>query len=421
MQDETTVIGRHVAIQASRLESPLPILWWSGVSILAGILGRGVCTKILGPHGPPLFPNLFVVLVAEANSGKSLAVRGARDILDSLYIRQAADSTPPEAFLNWISQSTIKCSDESRDTGLFLALESMDSFFDRRIARNLKALLNAAYDCSPRYLRQTIKHKNQPLAKLCLNILAAGTPAHIGTCFGADDWVDGLASRFLFIAGGKPRVGGVTDWDEDLDNIQTRTLASLRSEVDSLASPIEISWAEDAWQTQMEWRVAASQKPPHPHASGYWARRHTSAVKLATLLAVSRAGQVAGTRIDARAWEESLEALAEVESGLPYCLAYTGANPYAGVQSKILEWAASVNRSIRERELRRHLWQFIPPQYADSCVEQLVAAGLLVVVSGHSATAPNRLFVHHSLQGTQSWSAAASLTEARENRAATQN
>lgn len=401
----TTLVDSFVRIQASRLESNPAMLWWSGVAVLSAALGRGVVTRILGPKGPALHTALFIVLVGEANSGKSVAVRSARDTLDALYIRQAADSTPPEAFHTWLSQATAKCVEEGRDTGVFLALESMDSFFDRRIPRSLKALLNAAYDCAPRFTRNTIKHKAQPLDRLCLNILAAGTPAHIGSCFGADDWIDGLASRFLFVAGGEPRAGGCLPWDDDLADRFQRSMVALRAEVDSLAVPIEIKWTEEAWAAQATWRAAPAPARPHPHASGYWSRRHTSACKLACVLAVSAHGHVEDAVIDLGAWEAALEALAEIESGLSYCLTHTGANPYAAVQTRLLEWAAHSGRPVREQEIRRHLWQFVPPQYIDACIEQLVTAGLLIPQSGSSHISPNRLFLHHQLQPSASWQA----------------
>lgn len=400
-----SIVDRHVRIQSARLESSAALLWWSGVAVLAGVVGRGVATRILGPHGPLLHPNLFIVLVGEANSGKSVAVRAAKDSLDGLYIRQAADSTPPEAFHGWLAESTVKCIEEGQDTGLFLGLESMDSFFDRRIPRSLKALLNAAYDCAPRYDRNTYRHRIQGVQKLCLNILAAGTPAHIASCFGADDWVDGLASRFLFVAGGQARVGQLLPWEVQTWATQTAALQTLRQEVESLPAPLEIPWSEEAWAAQSTWRLNPPPRSPHPYASGYRARKHTTVCKLACLMAVARAGRAAGTVIDLQAWRVALDALRRVESGLPYCLSHIGSNPYAAVQTRLLEWAAGVNRPVREQEIRRHLWQFIPPQYADACIEQLITAGLLIVQSNHSTVAPNRTLLHHSLQKSQSWSA----------------
>lgn len=387
-----TLVDSHVRVQASKAESPTTFLWWTGLGIIASACGRAVCTRILGPHGPPLHPNLFIALIGPPNSGKTVAVRGVMELLDALRIRRVPDSTPPERLLTWASKATQACLEENRDTGIVVACENMDSLFDRAMPRSLKAFLCSAYDCSNSYIRETQKRGREPIQKLCLNMALAGTPAHLATAFQATDWQDGIASRFLFPASQDVRVGGILPWPgPELGEALLSDLQAIRGRMDP-ASPLEIPWTPEAWRAREAWRLDSRSKPAsHPHAGGYWDRRDTNAAKIALVLAISTARGL-DCQIDTGAWDGALLALDDLEGGLDYALSLTGANPYAAVQSRLCHWLGSIGtRPVGEWEVRRWLAPFVQPRDVQVVIDTLVFADQMKVLDGES---PRRTFQH---------------------------
>ena len=71
-------------------ECPEPYRLWSGLSLLASVLGRKVWTF----HGRfQIFPSLYVVLVGDAGSGKSTAKNYAKKLFTSNFTEYLASAS----------------------------------------------------------------------------------------------------------------------------------------------------------------------------------------------------------------------------------------------------------------------------------------------------------------------------------------
>jgi hypothetical protein len=392
-----TLLDQHVAIESSRTECSLQHLWWAAASTLGAACGRSVWTRLMGPSGPRLYPNLYVVLVGEPGGGKTLAVRTASARFAAMKIHTGADSITGAKLLSWAAIASAKRIGEGRDPGLTMALEQLDSLFTRKADPQLKAFLCAAYDCKEEYIQDTQVRGKEPIRKLCLNLIAAATPSHLASCFQPSDWSEGLASRFLLVMGGPSRLEGLPPFDPTLEADYLGRLGTLRS---NLHAGLELNWTDEAWTSRLLWRRSQNTSlPPHPHATGYWHNRHTLAVKLAMLLTVS----ASESTISTATWEEALEALAILESGLPAALAHTGGNPYAGIISAIVRWAYAEGRPVEEWEVRQKLSDFIAPQYIQATIDSILASHQLVespLNAGAPQTSPNRRMVHPRLRAS---------------------
>ena len=395
------LIEQHVHLEASRTECCLPHLWWAGASTLAATCGRSVWTRLMGPSGPKLHPNLYVVLVGDPGQGKTLAVRSASSRFQALKIHTAADSITGAKLISWAAIASAKRIGEGRDPGLTIALETLDSLFARKSDQQMKAFLSAAFDCKEEYSQDTQIRGKEPIQKLCLNLIAAATPSHLSSCFLPTDWGEGLASRFLFILGGPGRIEDLDAFDSALDAAYLARLVALRG---SLHGGLEVGWTQDAWTSRIAWRKAQNKTlPPHPHASGYWHNRHTFAVKMSMLMAIA-AGE---STISSTAWNQALEALGNLEATLATTLAHTGGNPYAGIVASVLKWALAEGRILDEWEVRRRLSDFIAPQYIQATIDSMLASHQMLEVADITGpqASPNRRMIHPHLKnpGAKVW------------------
>src|SRR5690348_10139740 len=70
-----------------------PFRRWGGMLLTSCLLGRHVRTSIMA--GRPLYPNLFVVLVAQSGYGKSLTIGAVRSAL-APFARPAQSGVTPQ-------------------------------------------------------------------------------------------------------------------------------------------------------------------------------------------------------------------------------------------------------------------------------------------------------------------------------------
>lgn len=379
------LIGMHTDVEAAKSEAPLGFLRWAGITTLAGVCGRQVYTKLLGPRGRVMYPNLFTLLIGRAGLGKTTSIDSAIDQMAALKIRFSPDSITSSKFVTWASQASLKNMEMGTDPGIMVALPNLDSLFNKRSPQELKSFMCAAYDCSDRYLKGTQKRDMESVNKMCMNLIAGGTPMHLSSCFQPTDWGEGLASRFIIVHENEDRIGNVPEWKDQLALDYAGGIKSLR---DSLkGQPLEVVWTEEAWRAREAWRIALRHElPPHPHAAGYWARRSVNASKLAMLLAVSHGTST----ISLAEWDAALAELAYVEQSLPDAFFHTGGNPHAAVMSSVVEWVKKANREVDEHEVRAKLLPYVAPQHLQQLLDSILTSHQLI---GDGAS-PTRK-IHH--------------------------
>jgi hypothetical protein len=94
-------LERYVAYTAEADTPPL-FDWWTGVAVVSGMLGRRVWAKVAPDHDKLAWlvhPNMYIVLFGEAGTGKSLAIKFAKDLMREVGgIALAPDTTSRAAF-----------------------------------------------------------------------------------------------------------------------------------------------------------------------------------------------------------------------------------------------------------------------------------------------------------------------------------
>jgi len=386
-----SLISMHTELGVAKSEAPIGFLKWSGISTLAAICGRQVYTRLLGPQGSVTYPNLYVLLIGDAGLGKTVSIRSATEQMAANKIRFAPAAITSSKFVTWASQASLEALDNGTDPGVMAALSNLDSLFNRRSPQELKSFLVAAYDCDDNYIKETQQRGSESIHKMCMNLLAGGTPAHLASCFQPTDWGEGLASRFIIVAEREDRIEDLPPWPTALHAEYSTRLKDLRS--DLRGKPQEIIWTPEAWKARENWRKSNRHtQAPHPHAGGYWSRRNLTSAKLAMLMAVSQGT----TTISTTEWEQAIHELALTEAGLPLAFFFTSGNPYVATTARIVEWVRQAGRSVQEHEVRMRLQQFVTPQHLQPLLDSILASHQLIGVG----TSPTREITHPDFQST---------------------
>ncbi len=385
----SSLIDRFVSVESHRCETTGIYLRWSALALISAICGRSVYSKIIGPRGPSLFPNLFIILVGSPSQGKTQAIAALKRTLIDLHVPFGADTITPQRFISWYSKVSISKIEDGLDPSVTVALENMDSLLNGRNDPRLKSFLCASYDCSQAFTQETIKRGNETARKLCLTFIAGGTPAHVGAAFEQREWAEGLAARFLFVNADEDYCEGPEPDQLIIDDF-LRDLRNLQSSISGKS--VQIPWSQDAFDARKALAKTIRKMPPiHPHAVGYWSKKPLSAAKIAMLFSISDGS----FSVTLDHWNEAISWLDLLETGMADALSMTGGNPYSQIQAAILRWCRSTNRPVAEWEIRSRLVNLVTPSHLDAVVEAMISSRQLLVVDGE--TRPNRRLIHPSL------------------------
>jgi hypothetical protein len=381
---------------------------WGGLVLTSCLLGRHVWTSIR--EDQPLYPHLFVMLVANSGFGKSTTIEAVRSALGD-YTRQPPNATnrPPVS----LAATSITLPRMVREIGhLFpdaggakgqmvtgmrsrcyavLADEVGILLGDKAGTTDLQTLADI-WDMKTILAKQNVYGEmkgKETKARDHYAVLAAGAqPAWIAEAMPLGRFQLGFPARCHFVLGTARTVptfsrskGG--NWSDALRQALGSTMAAVA------AQSGEIGWSDAAWGMFAAWGTTALGQ----HAQwtglleGYGARRPEHAAKLALLVACARVH----AQIELDDWNRALEILLDTEKHLVEVLAMVGANTQRPREDQVVEWVRARGET-RETALRAYMRNFFETRLIGPTLEELNRAGLLVEVDPPRFS-PHRKFV----------------------------
>ena len=179
-------------------ESPQQFHKWTALSAIASAMQRKITFK-LGKM--PVYPNLYVMLVADAGVRKGTAMSLGAKLLRSLGIKLAANSGSREALMDKLEKSvqTIALDDNTTEqhNSLTAHIPEIATLFRKNDTDFVNFLLEI-FD-SNRYEHSTRGMGDTIIERPFLNLIGACTPMHLKTHLSREVMETGLASRFVFI------------------------------------------------------------------------------------------------------------------------------------------------------------------------------------------------------------------------------
>lgn len=175
---------------------------WSGISAVAGALERRCWTQL---RPGPIFPNMFVLLMALPAVGKGQAINAARDMWASTKgkLKLAADGVSKASFLDDLEAAAVKL---PTNNGLGLmeyhALCVSASEFGTLLPKHdteFLNVLNKIYDHEPSFRDSKRHSKNVELTNPIVTILGGTQPAFLASILPEEAWGMGFMSRMIMI------------------------------------------------------------------------------------------------------------------------------------------------------------------------------------------------------------------------------
>lgn len=316
---------------ASRIsETPLDMLYWAGVSAIAGALQR----KAWIDQGRfMLYPNFFIVFVADAGViQKSTTINSAINLLRGVKdVNFAPDACTWEGFIKYMEEchkadevvgDDFLNQEQHKTSAITIAASELSMFLDTTNKYMVSALIKL-WDCEDTFVKLTKFSGTEHIEKPCLNLIGGTTPSWMRESF--DRWgrEGGLASRMIFIHGSKKRqliAFPKRHQTPDHDKIKAKLIADLdainRIRGEYVLDPHTFEIGEK-WYEEHNEKVV---KPGYIESSGFKDRKQSHILKLSMIIAASRGEAM---RITPDIWAEAVVRIDEAEQGFPKSFAST--------------------------------------------------------------------------------------------------
>lgn len=369
--------------EAKIIPSPFRFKLWSGLFAVGAALGRRVWTEI--EPGEPLYPNLYVMLVAEPAIGKSRAMKPARRLLAKLpNVALSPDEITKERFIQQLGELFFPQLGASETT--YAAFVSEWGTFMEAGDKKFMQQLSGLWDCPDIYERETKNAGNDHLEKPVLNMIAGVQPSWFLDGFPPDAFEMGLPTRIMFVwaeaADKPPRVYGKGvpfNGDRLLGGLTSITRRAGLVPMSPPAMAALQRWADDG-------------QPPaiiDPMLRGYAGRRDLTATKLALIVAMARGHST----IEASDLAAGFALMFDMEADMHKAVAAAGGNLYrlreVSVANYVRDRFAATKRFVPEWELRQQMGRQLAMYMLEAVIDGLVDSKQLTVVAGKK---PSRMF-----------------------------
>ena len=270
---------------------------WSALGMLGAWLGRGVYIKF---GSAKLYANQYIMLLGEAGSKKSTAIKTAKRILKQAgYSTFSAEKISKEKFLEDLSKQSNATEgggfnnilDQqlfgSEDTGEFretwICADEFNDFFANNIFEFVSTL-GVLWDYEGNYENKVKHGQSVVIPNPYVSILSGNTPTTFATTFPIEAVGQGFFSRVLAVH--IKASGRKVTRPKEPSEVATSLLLDRLLEIRNYHSG-EIEITEDSW-TLIDRIYQGWKQIPDSRFESYGNRRLTHLLKLALIHAASR-------------------------------------------------------------------------------------------------------------------------------------
>ena len=290
---------------------------WSAISIIGGMLERRVWTDV-GVR--PIYPNMFVLLVAPPGTGKSIPINLVSRIWRETSegtLHVAPNNLTKPAFLDAIEKSTRQYTNPYTGEleiyhSLLVASPEFGNFMPAHDTDFLN-VLNTMYDAEDSYGEARRASKDVKIAKPVVTIIGGTQPDYLASLLPEEAWGMGFTSRLVMIYSGERTKVSLT-------RNKTQSSDAVSSYAKKLAPILKLDgmaeWTDEAWEALNHWYIEEDEepKPTHPRLRHYCTRRMITLCKLSTIVAVAETMEL---KIRAEHFAKARQILEEAELYMP--------------------------------------------------------------------------------------------------------
>ena len=341
----------------SHLPSPEIMRLWAAISTVAGVMERKVWVR---PYGLETYPNLYVILVAPAGVGKTVALTFTERFWRSITDLHVSPTSLTKAAL------VDSLADARRKVVNLIATPSFLEFNSLLVASGELGVLIPSWDSdfinslTTIYDGETYDERRRGgdhrviIEKPQLNLIGATTPSYLHDVMPQGAWEQGFISRVILVFSADQKVVELFPTENEV----AQTFESMRGLTADLAAiqalQGEMQWDDDAKRVMQKWHLDGNPPiPTHAKLASYCTRRSVHAIKLSMVAAASRSLSMRITLDDVAT---ALRWLIDVETFMPQIFTSFGAGGDETIIADILEFTKR-NGPVPEHEMVRFIGQ----------------------------------------------------------------
>lgn len=367
--------------------SPQNFRLWSAVSLIGGALGRRVSAKTGKGH---VFPNLYVLLVGPPGAGKSI-IEAVKELWATTkepggkgpVFKVASNSITSASIVDELTKAKFTKIMPSGPPfvyhSLLVASEELQVLlpgYDTMIIGKL----NELYNNSPvpyTESRRTGSVRELTIENPNLNIIAGAQPAYFASTFPEEVWSTGFARRVIMVYSDEHMLNSL--WFEPAVDPGLQPWLSQRlAQISQLFGVMK--WTSQAAELIDSWHMKGGPPvPTHSKLAQYSRNRSVNIIKLATISAVSRGGELV---IEENDVARAIQWLTAAEARMPDIFrAMIGKSDKDVIEELHLYvstmYAKEGKKPLPGDSLLRFLLQRVPHDKAEKLIEVAVRANIL--------------------------------------------
>lgn len=276
--------------------SPVRLRRWGAIAAVSGALERKVWIM---SRRKPVFPNMYILIVAPSAGGKSEVTGKVEDLWRDLEnVHVASSSVTRASFIDELNEakrvvtrldknppviefnSLLFCSNE-----LGVLLPSYDMAF--------MATLTDLYDCKTYGESRRGKKEDIYIERPHVAFLAACVPDYLRSTLPEGAWEQGFASRTVMIFSGEKMPNHVDieflDEDEEEPEIvqKNERLLHCLQKINQMTG--KMKWSREAGERLIKWNASGQAPvPDHPKLMTYVERRYMQVLKLSMIICAAQ-------------------------------------------------------------------------------------------------------------------------------------
>ena len=385
-----------------RVEAPRRLLFWVGVSVIAGALTRRVWIDEVTFR---YYPNFFIVFVAPPglltkSTTINLGVNLLRE-LDHVYL--SADNTTYPAFIQDLAKHYSEIRDsigvDARDDmwikqcAVTAAISEFGTFFKPEDEDMVNGLTDL-WDCRPIMVKDTKTNGTDVIEHPFINLIAGTTPSWVQSKIKSQIGGWGLSSRVIFVyASEKARYVARPSklWAPgEFDRITTSLVTDLK-QIANLEGSFQ--FADDADDLHERWYASTAKEIESHHSepdSDTWvghflARKQAHVLKLAMILSTAQRDNLVITKDDVA---RAIAAVDEVQLEIPQVFKML-AEPTAGARMEqqlldraLRELATAPAFTLPRTTVFVHMARYVDSRAANAIIDGAIGRGLFKQLVG---------------------------------------
>lgn len=358
---------------------------WAGISTLAAVMERRYFIDIgMGP----LFPNLYIFLIAPPGVGKTALTSVSRNLLAELVtggddgLRLGAASLTSAAIIDELRDAERKYFPENplefkKYNSLAIVANELGVLlpsYEPAMMNNLTDIYDG-HGYSER--RRWDKNLNFKIEAPSINLIAGTTPGYLTQALPEGAWDQGFMSRTLLIFSGEKMITPLFQFSEKKEKERAVLVEDLKSILHNVGG--RMYFTEDAARAISAWHASGGKPvPEHPRLVNYATRRTAHLLKLCMIACVS-AGE--GLEITLDHYKRALNWLVEAEFLMPeiFKALVVNADGKAMDECWHFVWVEFLKhrRPMPEHRVTAFLAARIPVHNVERMLNVMVAAGML--------------------------------------------